>query len=174
MSKEKLSVAQAKSFVHTISDLLMSYATDPSPCMALDGRSMSLVRASPLVRLVKARLRTVFAAMQKQWTKYTVDHLPGGPSNLTTSSSPHLPRSSPATIIFEESVFGTLSAAFRALGVHASPFGAVITTVSKMNRHITQPLTESDVPFVVSQVSNASSKNDLLTEVADARKRPTQ
>ena len=170
MSKQKLSVAQANPFVHTTSDLLMKYATDPSLCMALDGRGMSLVRASPLVRLVKARLRTVFAVMQKQWAKYTVDYLPGGPLNLTTSSSPHLLHTSPATTIFEESVFGTLSAAFRALGVRASPLGAVATTVSKMNRHITQPLTESDVPFVLSQVSNASSKNELRTELADARK----
>ena len=170
VSKQKLSVAQANPFVHTTSDLLMKYATDPSPCMALDGRGMSLVRASPLVRLVKARLRTVFAVMKKQWAKYTVDYLPGGPLNLTTSSSPHLLHTSSATTIFEESVFGTLSAAFRALGVRASPLGAVATTVSKMNRHITQPLTESDVPFVLSQVSNASSKNELRTELADTRK----
>ena len=170
VSKQKLSVAQANPFVHTTSDLLMKYATDPSPCMALGGRGMSLVRASPLVRLVKARMRTVFAVMQKQWAKYTVHYLPGGPLNLTTSSSPHLLHTSPATTIFEESVFGTLSAAFRALGVRASPLGAVATTVSKMNRHITQPLTESDVPFVLSQVSNASSKNELRTELADSRK----
>ena len=148
----------------------MKYATDPSPCMALDGRGMSLGRASPLVRLVKARLRTVFAVMQKHWAKYTVDYLPGGPLNITTSSSPHLLHTSPATTNFEESVFGTLSAAFRALGVRASPIGAVATTVSTMNRHITQPLTESDVPFVLSHLSNASSKNELRTELADARK----
>ena len=170
VSKQTLSVAQANPFVHTTSDLLMKYATDPSPCMALDGRGMSLVRASPLVRLVKARLRTVFAVMQKQWAKYTVDYLPGGPLNPTTSSSPHLLHTSPATTIFEDSVFGTLSAAFRALGVRASPLGAVATTVGKMNRHITQPLTESDLPFVLSQVSNASSENELRTELADARK----
>ena len=170
VSKRKLSVAQANPFVHTTSDLLMKYATDPSPCMVLDGRGMFLVRASPLVRLVKARVRTVFAVMQKQWAKYTVDYLPGDRLNLTTSPSPHLLHTSPATTIFEGSVFGTLSAAFRALGVRASPLGGVSTTVSKMNRHITQPLTESDVPFVLSQVSNASSKNELRTELADARK----
>ena len=54
--------------------------------------------------------------------------------------------------------------------MRASHWGAVATTVSKMNRHVTQPLTESDVPFVLSPVSNASSKNELHTELADARK----
>ena len=132
LSKLKLSVAQANPFIHTISDLLMKYAADPSPCMALDGSGISLVRASPLVRLVKARLRTVFAGKQKQWGKYTVDYLPGSPLNLATSSSPHLLHTSPANTIFEKSVLGTLLAAFRALGVRASPLGAVATTVSKM------------------------------------------
>ena len=65
--------------------------------------------------------------MQKQWAKYTVNYLPGCPLNLATSSSPHLLHTSRTATIFEESVFGTLAAAFRALCVRASPLGAVAT-----------------------------------------------
>ena len=111
----------------------------------------------------------MFAVMQQQWAKYAVDYLPGGPLNLATSSSPNLLHTSAATTIFEQSVFGTLSAAFRALSVCASPLGAVATTVNKMNKHITQPFTEVFL-FVVSQVSNASSKRELPTQLAEARK----
>ena len=43
-------------------------------------------------------------------------------------------------------------------------------TVSKMNKHIAQPLTGSHVPSTLSQVNNASYKKELRTELADARK----
>ena len=54
--------------------------------------------------------------------------------------------------------------------MRASPVGAVATTVSKLNRHITQPLTESHVSCALFQVSNAGSKIELRTELADARR----
>ena len=143
------------------SDLFMRYATDPGRWMELDGCSMSLNREPPLARLVKARLRTYLALMQRPWAKYDVDHLPSGPLNFATSYSPHLLHTFPTTTIVEECVFGTLSAVFKAITVRTSPLGAVATTMSKMDKHSTPPLTQSHVPYAMCQVSNANPKNEL-------------
>ena len=144
----KLSVAGAGTVVRDLGQKLQAWAANPRDALTCEGRRMELVRESLLRLAVHARLGVIFQTMGKRWGGYTREYSAGGTQDVQSSPHPHFLQATPATSVFEESVFGLLSDFLKLGDKKMAPWRTAATSISRQNRAVELPVQNIDLPFI--------------------------